>query len=131
MKLLFVCTGNTCRSPMAMCLARHMGHDAQSAGVRVSWAGMPASDGAQNAMKARGLSLEAHRSKQVFEDDLIWADKVIGLTDAHRDYLLDRFPTHHAKITALPSPVPDPYGYGDDVYERTATHIASQLEEFL
>lgn len=129
MKLLFICTGNTCRSPMAMCLANHMGHEAQSAGIRVSWQGLPASDGAVIAMKRRGLNLTAHRSQQVSKSLLEWADQVICATDEHREKLIWQYPAYDEKTITFPFPIYDPYGGSDEEYERTAALIESQLKE--
>ncbi len=129
MKLLFICSGNTCRSPMAMCLAQSMGYEARSAGLRVGWQGMPASDNALLVMKEMGLSLSAHRSAQVDLDVLSWADKIISMTPEHLLALTQRYPQFEQKTSAFPSPISDPYGYGPDIYRRTAQQIQTQLKE--
>ena len=129
MKLLFVCTGNTCRSPMAMCLAHALGHEAQSAGLRVALEGLPASDGALVAMKRRGLDLKAHRSRPVSNHLLEWADQVVCATDEHREKLLWQYPAYTAKTLAFSPPIYDPYGGSDEEYERTAALIESQIKE--
>jgi Protein-tyrosine-phosphatase len=129
MKLLFICTGNTCRSPMAMCMANALGHEAQSAGMRVGWQGLPASEGAFAAMKSRGLDISAHRNQQVNEKLLHWADKIICATNEHSQRLAELYPVYQGKITAFSPPIFDPYGYSEDVYERTAALIESQLKE--
>lgn len=131
MKLLFVCTGNTCRSPMAMCLARARGHDARSAGLSVPFFGIPASSGALNALKARGLTLDDHHSRAVSLTDVQWAKKIICLTPAHRDMLCERYPEYSAKITSFLIPIPDPYLQGDDVYEAACALIESQLGDLI
>lgn len=129
MKLLFICTGNTCRSPMAMAIANNLGHEAKSAGVNVGLEGMPASDGALKTMKKWGLSLEDHQTKKHAEKDILWADKVICLTPAHRDALIAYYPDYALKITSFASPVPDPFGGSDADYELTAVLIEKQLKQ--
>lgn len=131
MKLLLICTGNTCRSPMAMALAQSLGHEAKSAGVSVGWEGMPASDGAERAMQRRGLSLASHRSHQCTQADMLWADRIICMTASHCTALLERWPEHAGKLTVFPTPIPDPYGGGDDEYERAAALIENQLARLL
>jgi protein-tyrosine phosphatase len=127
MKLLFICTGNTCRSPMAMCMARHLGHEARSAGLFAAHEGTPASKYARAAMQRRGLSLSEHYSRPFTQTDLQWADLVICATEAHRDILTARYPWHAERIIAFNPPIPDPYGSDDDTYEHAAKMMENQL----
>jgi protein-tyrosine-phosphatase len=87
--LLFVCTGNTCRSPMAEAVARgalrergwtHV--DVRSAGVAAA-AGHPASDLAVAVAGERALDLSAHASQQVTPDLIGWADLVLVMGPSH------------------------------------------------
>lgn len=132
-RVLFVCTGNTCRSPMAECLFREATKDRDD--VEVSSAGVSAYDGgmasgeAHDLMKERGLSLEAFRSRQVTRDMVEGATHVFCLTARHAGTLLRAFPEMEGKVALVCDyleingqtglDVPDPYGQGLPAYEMT------------
>ncbi len=83
MKILFVCSGNTCRSPLAEAVLKRMAEDAGRGDIEVSsagtqaWDGSPASDGSMLVGMERGLELSAHRSRQLTTEMLEEADIVI------------------------------------------------------
>lgn len=94
--LLFVCTGNICRSPMAEGLAREAvrrGYPARAAEVSVGSAGVAGLDGepataeAVAAMGARGIDISAHRARSTSRDILGRADLVLAMEESHRRYL--------------------------------------------
>ncbi len=130
--ILFLCTGNTCRSPMAKCLmedlARRKNLDitCDSAGL-IALSGSPASPGAQKAMVTRNLSLKGHRAKRIQEQQIQKADIILCMTPSHLQEFRLRFPAHHAKAMTLSEAVNDPFGGSDSLYEKTA----SQLERLL
>src|SRR3954469_19158581 len=87
--LLFVCTGNTCRSPMAEAIARaavlargwtHV--DVMSAGV-ASGGPSPASDLALQTAREHGLDLGGHTSRQLTDDLVDWADLILVMSPSH------------------------------------------------
>ncbi|MDD2568401.1 MAG: low molecular weight protein arginine phosphatase [Clostridia bacterium] len=140
--MLFICTGNTCRSPMAECLAREIFPDIaiSSAGL-AGFSGMLASEGAIAAMAARGFSLEAHRSRAVTSYLLEEAELIIPMTSSHKRAVLAHFPEFATKVftlgelaadetendnTAL-AEINDPYGLPTEVYLDTANNIEKLL----
>ena len=124
--LLFVCTGNTCRSPMAAALARRMGLDAQSAGLAAQ-PGAPATPQAQRAVLPLGTELSTHRAQRVTPALMAGAERVYAMTEAHAEALRAHYPAFADKIFVLRPPIPDPYGGDDQVYARCAQMILQAL----
>jgi len=95
----------------------------------------PASPEAVAAMAVRGIDIGSHMSAPVTSSDLAKADLVIAMTGAHKNALLSRFPEHASKVRTLAEvslgtvsgDVDDPFGYGQDVYDRAAETIERGL----
>ena len=115
--ILFICTGNTCRSPIAAAIAKSFGLDAQSAGI-MTCPGSPASSAAIRAANRHGIDLTGHRSQPVTEELLIKAEQVWVMTPDHWDALNMIFCDLAAKADVREPAIPDPYGGGDDADER-------------
>lgn len=142
-RVLLVCSGNTCRSPMAMVLLRKLWEEANpgwelevdSAGTG-ALTGMPATPHAVTAMQRRGLDLSGHRSRSVHdlgEDGLKGYDLVLTMTRAHRDGLRVLYPDLRDRIFTLGEyagrhgDVPDPIGGPLAEYEKTAAALEESL----
>ena len=134
-QILFVCTGNTCRSPKAAALFNAKYADADthafSAGLAADGSGI--SRNAVLALIGCGVRSSeendylSHISHTVTEADLEKADLVVGITGRHAMNLMLAFPQYASKITALPKDIADPYG-GD---ERMYAFCLEQIDEAL
>lgn len=142
--LLFVCTGNTCRSAMAQAITQDLlnklgiGHRLRvlSAGTS-AWPGSPASSQARNVMYAQGLSLEEHGATTISESLLQEADLILTMTRGHRDRLLQIAPDQEAKIFTLKEyvgdfgDIADPFGMDERVYSSCALEIKTAVQKAL
>ncbi len=136
-QILFVCTGNTCRSPMAAAVfnARYAGEEWQavSAGLAADGAGI--SRNAVLALSEAGIPSQpgndyrTHVSHTVAEADIARAELVVGITNRHAMSLLFAFPEAAGKITALPQDIEDPFGGDAAVYRLCLTQIQQALAE--
>lgn len=137
--ILFVCTGNTCRSPMAQGLmakklAAQPCWKVVSAGVAASVASAESRDTAA-LLAERGASLHKFRSRQVNEAMLRQATAVFCMTAGHRDLLLEDFPQFSEKYYLVGDfssenpggDVPDPIGMGANAYAKVADAIEDAL----
>lgn len=101
MNILFVCTGNTCRSPMAEGLLKKKmpRMNVQSAGVFAGY-GNTANGNAIKALREQGVDLD-HKSQPVTDKLLDWADIVLAMTTQHKQSLILDFPDHQNKYYTL------------------------------
>ena len=133
MHILFVCTGNTCRSPMAEGLTRELAKQEGKAVETIS-AGLFAAYGAlptEEAVKAVAsiVDISEHRSRPLTMELVNAADLIIGMTKEHKSVLLRQFPFLESKIKTLAEwggsegEVADPFGQSQEVYDACATQI--------
>jgi protein-tyrosine-phosphatase len=134
-RLLFVCTGNTCRSPMAEAIARRelqglgwTNVEVASAGIS-AYDGMPASEGALRAALRHGFDLASHSTTSLTPDVVAWADLILVMGPSHfmrvaelggedRTALLTAFAEGDEAEGVDGAGVPDPFGGDDEAYER-------------
>ncbi|RYG71704.1 low molecular weight protein arginine phosphatase [Lentibacillus lipolyticus] len=101
MKILFVCTGNTCRSPMAEALLKHRmpSAEVQSAGI-FAVKGQRPNEMAMDVLKQKGVSMDT-ASQPVTDELLDWADLVLTMTTQHKQSLILEHPDFQEKLYTL------------------------------
>lgn len=133
--ILFVCTGNICRSPMAAgLLARHVGSEP---GLNIQSAGIQGVDGkgahplALEEMRKRGVDLSDHRARTVSPDLLTKSDLILTMEQVHKFWIETRMPTVRGRVYLLGhgrnAEIHDPVNGAGPDFER----VADQLDAFL
>lgn len=137
MKIVFICTGNTCRSPMAAFFMRDQVRKRQIKGVRVSSSGLYVEENsftdakAVAAVKKLGVFARKTKARQLPLDDLFSADLIITMTEKHKQSLsfLRRGEIYTLDELTGAGEIPDPYGGSQAVYDLTAERIYSAVKK--
>ena len=140
--ILFVCSANQCRSPMAKALLKSILIDA---GVLSNWQvasagtwaheGVHATDLARQVMRERGLDIEEHRSQSVSGEMLAEFDLVLVMEERHREFLQRTFPlvagrVHlFSEITGREVDIADPVTGTLDTYRTTVEELTEMIQE--
>jgi protein-tyrosine-phosphatase len=138
-KILFVCTGNICRSAMAeqvlkhLCAQRGLDLEVRSCGLAAEgWYEVP--EVVHRLLKAKGLPDFQHKARLATRDALRWADLILVMTEVHLESILDRFPELNGKVHLLreaagfgPQDVEDPMGRPDEVFAQCLASIEEAL----
>ncbi len=154
LRVLFVCTGNTCRSPMAEAVARHLLEERRLAlpeSIReltvpefeVSSAGLYANEGdpiTENAVRVlteAGIEplpprdYRVHRAHLLTDADAECCDRLVGMTPEHALTMMMRFPHLAGRIRTMPTPIPDPFDMDEAVYRASLAAITAGVRELL
>jgi len=150
-EILFVCTGNSCRSPLGEFLFRHKlakrlgmtpeemreaGYVIGSAGT-IGNPGVSMSPGSLEQLSRRGIDGSSHRAQPLTIELLQRCERIFAMSPEHREAVVDIMPAAADRVVMLDpdGPVPDPVGGGDEEYRRSAEHIErvvdARLEEFV
>lgn len=126
-RILFVCTGNICRSPTAEGVLRHLSGElgvevhVESAGTHDYHVGNPVDERAQKHAKERGYDLSAQRARQVRKRDFEEFDLIVAMDRGHLELLQRHCPAQHRpklRMLVRGHDVPDPYYGGPEEFEQ-------------
>lgn len=154
LRVCFVCTGNTCRSPMAAAVANSIANELRSAlpetvrgsvapSVEAISAGLAAIEGdpiAQNAVAAleeAGITpipnhdYRTHTAHRLPPEVAEQCDMIVGLSGSHVMGLLMQFPGLAGRIVGMPHEIPDPYGGDLETYRKCLAQIISGVKTLL
>ena len=136
MKILFICSGNTCRSPMAQAVfqkiaaEKNLSVECKSAGI-AAFTGSPASENSVTALKEVGIDISNFRSTSITAiiPRLKDFDLFVPMTYAHAMALL-QLGVEKKKIYLFDTDVSDPYGGDLSVYRDTRDELSKKLDTF-
>ena len=154
LRVCFVCTGNTCRSPMAAAVANSLANELRAAlpesvresvlpSVEAISAGLAANEGepiAQNAVLAlqeAGITpipnhdYRTHTAHLLLPEIAMQCDRIIGLSGSHVMGLLMRFPELAGRIVGMPQEISDPYGGDLEIYRKCLAEITAGVKALL
>jgi protein-tyrosine-phosphatase len=149
LNILFVCTGNTCRSPMAEALFKNMIKDGEfevrSAGL-AAIDGQPASQHVTEVLKKRDIA-HTHSAKMLDQELIQWADLILTMTFAHKMGILNSYKESHGKVFTLKEyvteedeleseemlnwDIADPFGGDYELYQACADEIEASLQKLI
>ena len=142
-RVVFVCTGNICRSAMAEHLLRHW---AQARGLELEvsscgtaaepWYEMP--EAAQRLLAAEGVPAFTHKARLATRDTLRGADLILAMSRQHLEQVVERYPEHTSRTRLFrehagfgEQDVEDPYGRPDAVFASCLAVIKESLEALI
>ena len=136
-KVCFVCTGNTCRSPMAAAVLNHLGkgaYVATSAGIMAD-KNAPINPKAKEALIRAGIpSTESndycsHSARQLNMGIMESADKIVAVGAGHAMMIIQAFPLCASKVSSFEQAVTDPFGQTQEIYDKSLADITAQIKK--
>ena len=138
--ILFVCTGNTCRSPMAEAILKNKnidGIEVRSAGIYADY-GSDASVNAKKVLENHNIAHQ-HQSSPLTTEQLDWADLILTMTGSHKRAILHQYPQTAVKLYTLKEftgeatgpDVTDPFGGSVGTYQGTYQELELLIEKVI
>jgi len=146
LKIIFVCTGNICRSPMAEGILRHRFKEMERNDLIVSSMGIhgltdsPAVDYAQDVCQEKGVDISSHVARSIIGEELQEADLILCMEQVHTKFLQTFFPWYRKKIFLLgawpkdkarKSAIQDPMGGSIKDFRRIFNIIQGHIDRIL
>lgn len=135
--IIFVCTGNTCRSPMAEAILKDMLKTRGLKNIKVTSCGVAAYDGepmadnAKKALKSMGIPVPRHKSTLCDLAKIDKANMVVTMTAAHKTVFAGRKNVYTIGELAATGDISDPYGQSEEVYIKCAEQLKKACEALI